>query len=53
MYVKPSKSSPAALRKARYDAQVAQRNAEAKAKVVASLSKVSLVKATPTTFVKG
>lgn len=39
MYVKPSNTSPAAKRKAAYEAAQAARNAEAKAKVIASLAK--------------
>jgi len=39
MYVKPSNTSPAAKRKANYEAALIQRNAEAKAKVIASLGK--------------
>lgn len=48
-YVPPSKNTPSALRKARFEA-------EQKAKhqaVLASVKKVSLTKDTPTTYVKG
>jgi hypothetical protein len=40
MYVKPSKSSPAAIRKAKWEAEQKVKNAEAFAKVVAA-TKVS------------